>query len=118
MTQERNRAAAETGQAGDDRLILAKRAVAGQRRHLLEHRAGIVEKMRAFRMARHQHLLPGRQMRIGVADKLLGARREPRHIAVNIHGRIIFGELSKLDDLAFQFRDGTFEIQVMHGSLI
>ena len=67
-------------------------------------------------MARHLHLLPGRQPRIGVGHQRAGAALQPLHFAIDVHVGIFLGELSQLDDLAFQLGDGTFEFQVMHGS--
>ena len=46
----------------------------------------------------------------------VGLGLEPRDIGVDVHGRVVVGELAQLDDLAFQLGDGAFEIQIsVHG---
>ena len=114
--QHRHGAAAEAGHRGDDREVVAKRAVAGQRRELVEQVAGIVGEMWAAGVASHLDFLPRGQLGIGVLDQAVGPRLESPDLGVDLHRRVFLGELAQLDDLAFQLGDGTFEFQAsVHG---
>ena len=112
MPDHRHRAAAETAEPGDHRLVLAIEPVAGKRRELVDQMADVIGEMRPVLMARDQRLLPRRQLGIGIPDQRLGLGLEPRDIGVDVHGRIVGGELAQLDDLAFQFGNRLFEIEI------
>ena len=72
--------------------------------------------MRPAGMARHLDLLPGRQLGIGVFDQLIGLGLQARDVGIDLHRRVLRRKLAQLDDLAFQFGDGTFEIEIgVHG---
>ncbi len=63
--------AAKTAEAAHQRLVLGELAVAGHRREFRHQRFDEIGEMRALRMARHQRLLPWRQIGVEVAQRLL-----------------------------------------------
>ena len=67
-------------------------------------------------MARDLDLLPGRELGVGVLDQLVGLGLEAGDVGVDLHRGIAGRELAQFDDLAFQFGDGAFEVQIsVHG---
>ena len=65
----RNILAAQPAQPADDRLILAKGTIAGQRREIFDQRLDGIGEMRPRRVTGHQRLLPWRQPRIGFGEQ-------------------------------------------------
>lgn len=105
--------AAEAAETGLDRFVLGKLAVAGERGEVFEEFGSVVEEMRALRMARDLRLLPGGQLGVDVGHRLAGAHFQPADLIRRVDALIFLGKLAKLVDLAFEIRDGLFEIEVI-----
>ena len=71
--EDRDRLAAEAAEPGDDRLVLAEFAVAGERLEIGDQPGDVVLGVRPVGMARDLRLLPGRQP----AHRCRRARRAP-----------------------------------------
>ncbi len=67
--------------------------VAGQRREILDQRLHIVVHVRTVGMAGHLRLLPGREARIDVLQRLIGLRLQPLHVFADGVGVAVAGEL-------------------------
>jgi hypothetical protein len=61
-------------------------------------------------MARHLGLLPGRQLGVGLAQQLLGARLEPRDLVPEVQIAAL-GQMAQFLDLAFQLADRLLELE-------
>ena len=70
LADHADRLAAEAAEAAHQRLVLAELAVAGHRREFGDQRVDEIGEMRALRMARHQRLLPRRQIGVEVGQRL------------------------------------------------
>ena len=68
----------------DDRRIVGERAIAGQRQEIVGDAGDIILEMRPLRMPRDLRLLPRRQLRIGVAQQLVGLGLEPVDLGVDV----------------------------------
>jgi hypothetical protein len=65
-------------------------------------------------MARHLHLLPRRQLGVGLADQALDLNLQLRDLVGDRHVAGL-GEMPQLLDLAFQLGDRLLEIQEVPG---
>ncbi len=72
---------AEAGKARLDRGILGKFSVTGERREFLEQRLGVIDEMRALRMAGDLRLLPGIELGVNFDDRLTDANLQPKPIS-------------------------------------
>ena len=63
---------AEAAEAADDGGVVAEAAVAGERDEIADELTDIVEAVRPLRMPRHLRLLPRRQARIELLERLAG----------------------------------------------
>ncbi len=80
MADYHHRAAAKTGEPSLDRLIVAEGAVAGERRKVFEQTLDVVAEMGPLGVSCDLGLLPGRQLGIGLTEKLVGTLLEPRDL--------------------------------------
>ena len=108
--EDHNAAPAETADPTDDRGILGKAAISGERHELGDQAAEIVEAMRPLRMPRHLDLLPRRQPRISLAQQAVGGVLKAADLVGNIDlaGR---REMAEFLDLALELGDRPFEIE-------
>jgi hypothetical protein len=113
LPDDRDRRAAEAGETGNERLVLAERTVARERREVGEERADIVEAMRPVRMPGDQRLLPRRELALDVALRVFGAPRQASDLIADLDRLAVLGELFQFEDLAFEIGDGLFEIEII-----
>jgi hypothetical protein len=104
--------ATKPAEPGDGRLVLSEQAVAGERRKVFDLRFDVIGEMGARRMSRHLRLLPGRQLCVAFAQKLIRAPLEPLYLVVDLHRRILRCRLTQFDDLAFEIGNRALEIQI------
>ena len=107
-----NGLAAKAGEAGDDRVVLAETAVAGQRGEIREQPVDVVQAVRPVGMARDLHLLPGRERAVEIAQHIGRALLHACDFVGEIDGAILV-ELFQLDDPAVQILKRLFEIEVI-----
>ena len=102
--------AAEAAEAAHQRFVLAEFAVAGQRREFGDQRVDEIGEMRPLRMARHQRLLPRRQIGVEIVQRLRRLVLDPRDLLADVAaGR---RQRAQFIDLGFEFGDGLFEIEI------
>lgn len=92
--------------------ILAKQPVAGKRREFIEKIARIIEEMRPAWMARHQRLLPGCELGIGLLDQRIDLALQAADIVLDVHGRVLSRKLLQVHDLAFEVGNRLFEFEI------
>ena len=80
VADDHDGAAAEAAEPAHDGLVLGEVAVAGQRREVLDQGVDVVEAMRPLGMARDLRLLPGRELGVGVDQRLLRLLLELRDL--------------------------------------
>jgi hypothetical protein len=110
MADHHHRAPPEAGQPALDGAVVAEDAVAREGRIVVEQRGDVVAEMRPLGMARDLGLLPGRELGIGLAQQLLGARLEAGDLLRQIEVAAI-GQMAQLLDLAFQLADRLLEFE-------
>ena len=117
LAHEADRAPAEAPEAADDRLVLAEHAVSGQRREVGDERFRVVGEMRALRVARDLRLLPRREGRVEVGERLGRPRLQPHHLLAD--GRRVAVEVQgpELVHLGVDVGDGLFEVEVVAHAL-
>lgn len=102
------------GKSAQNRLIVAKGAVTGQRHELIEQSGDIMLEMRALWMTRDHGLLPRGQLAIDRADLPIDLVLKLGDFGIDIDFTI--RRLSQIGDAQFQFRDGFFEFKIArHG---
>ena len=112
LPHDADRLTLEPAKAGDDGLVLAEGAVAGQRREIGQELARVFGKMRALWMPRDQDLLRGRQRRVKIGERLGGFRLQLVQFVGDGDRVALAGELAQLLDFCFQFGDRLFEIEI------
>ena len=102
--------AAEAAEAAHQRFVLAELAVARHRREFGDQRVDEIGEMRALRMARHQRLLPRRQIGVEVGQRLRRLVLDARDLIADVAagGR----QRAQLVDLGLEFGDGFFEVEI------
>jgi hypothetical protein len=113
LADDHHRLAAEPAEAADHRLVVGELAVAAQLDELVDQAGQIVDEVRPLGVARHLGLLPRRQPRIGLLAQLAQTRAQGVDLAVERSGPGGIGELRQLLDLAFQFGDRLFELEIV-----
>src|SRR5204862_6759313 len=94
---------------------VAEGATACQRRESRDQPLDEIRGMRPLRMACHLHLLPGRQLGIGLAQLAINLRPEPRHFFCDVEIGAV-REMPELLDLSLELRDRLLEVEKMpHG---
>ena len=102
--------AAEAAEPAHQRFVLAEFAVAGERREFGDQRIDEIGEMRALRVARHQRLLPRRQVGVELGERLRRLVLDSRDLVADVAaGR---RQRAQFIDLGFEFGDGLFEIEV------
>ena len=102
--------AAEAAEAAHQRLVLGELAVAGHRREFRDQRVDEIGEVRALRMARHQRLLPRRQIGVEVGQRLLRLVLDARDLVADVAaGR---RQRAQFIDLGLEFGDGFFEVEI------
>ena len=84
LADHADRLAAETAEAAHQRLVLGEFAVAGHRREFRHQRVDEIGEMRALRMARHQRLLPWRQIGVEVGQRLGRLVLDARNLVADV----------------------------------
>jgi len=108
-------ASLKAGKPCDDGIVFAKSTIAGERCELVKEMVHVVQEMRPARMSGHECFLPRRELGVGVADELVGTDLKAANLVFDVHRRIFFGELAKLDDLALELSNRTLKFEVgMH----
>ena len=97
----------EAADAADDRLVVAKGAIAVQLDEVLDEPADVVERERTQRMARQQHLLPGRQLGEDLALQLPRLALEAADLELELRPT----ELLELGDLVLELDDRALEVE-------
>jgi hypothetical protein len=97
VADHRHRAALEGGQPGDDRRVVAVGAVAVDLDPVLHQPLDVVQRVGALGVARHQRLLPPREIPVDVGGLLAQRRLEALEIAL-----VALGESLELLDLPAQ----------------
>ena len=110
LPQHENGATPKSSDAADDSSIVAKRPVARERQEPLDQLLHEVCEPRAARMARHLHTLPGRQLRIGLDQKLFGLGAQLGDFLGDVEV-VVSGQLVQFVDLGFELQDRAFELQ-------
>ena len=87
VADDHHRPPAEAPHAADDRLVVAEGAIAVQLDEVLEQAADVIERERAQRMARQQHLLPRRQLGEDLALQLARLALEPADLELELRRR-------------------------------
>ncbi len=101
---------AKAREAADDRRILAKEAIARERREIGEKIGDVVAAMRPLRMARDKRLLPRAQIGIKLAQSLGGADFELRQFLAKGFRTLAIGEGPEVFDSGFDLGDRLFEV--------
>src|SRR5262249_4821892 len=112
MTDDHRRTAIEPPDAADDRLVLAKIAVAGKRREILHEAVDVMAEMRSLGGPRDLRLLPGAELGISLLQSLARLGLELGELFLNRDGALLGCERSQLGDLAFKLGNGLFEIEI------
>jgi hypothetical protein len=102
--------ATEASDAADDRKILCKSPVAGQRLEVRNEPADIVSEMRALGVARDLDLLPRVQLLVELAMDAVLLGRELRDFLDNIE-LVDVREVAKFLDLALKLGDWLLEFE-------
>src|SRR4029077_2733469 len=102
--------AAEAAEAADDGRVLTVLAVAGERHEVLDQGGDVIEAMRPLRMPRHLRLLPRRQARIELLERL-------RRLAFDAadflgDGVAVAVERAQLLDLGLELGHRFFEVEI------
>src|SRR5262249_3970729 len=106
--------AAEAADAADHGAVLGEGAVARERGEVLDQLGDRLDRMRALGMAGDQHLLPRRQLLIGLAQLALDLGLQLRHFLGDVE-RAVVREMLQLLDLALELGDRLLEIQELPG---
>jgi hypothetical protein len=115
VTHDQRRAAAETADAADDRLVLGEQPVAGQGREVLHQARHVVVEPGPVQMAGHLGLLPGAQLGVGLAQLPVQLALQPADFIGDVDVAHV-GEMPELLDFTLELGDGLLEIQeVVHG---
>ncbi len=112
MADDHHRAAREAPDAAENGLVLGERAVAGERREVLHQTIDVVTEVRTLGVAGDLRLLPGRELRVGLFQGLLGFAFELGKLLLDRHGALLGRERLQLGDLAFELGDRFFEIEI------
>ena len=110
LADDHDAAPAQFAKAADHGGIVGEIAIAGERHEILDQPVDIIPEMRALRMAGHLGLLPGRQLRIAIAQHALGAILQAADLRLDIGlggGR----RVTQLGDPGFEFGDRFFKIE-------
>ena len=95
-----------------DGMVIGKGAVTSKRREILDQGGDVICRMRPVRMARHLRLLPGIEADIEVGEQLRRLLFQPLHLVGDRHGLVAGGKRAEFRDLAFQFSERGFEIEI------
>ena len=112
MAEHDDRSIAEFSDAADDRLVLCEIAVACERREILDEAADEFERMRTFRVARDERLLPRRQLVIGVDEGGLRLLFEPRDLVGDLRSFALVLHRLELRNFVLEFQNGFLEIEI------
>ena len=112
LADDANALAAEPAEAADDRLVLAKFPVAGERREIGNEAGDIVDAMRTLRMARDLRLLPRRKVRVELAQRVGRLAFDARDLFADLHAAGRLFERAQLLDLGFEFGNRLFKIEI------
>ena len=110
--EHENASSAEAADAADNRGVLAKVAVAGERHEIDDQPGDVIEAMRPLGVPRHQHLLPWRQPGVALPQEAVSLGFEPADLLGDVEPAI-GREVPQLGDLAFELGDRPFEIEEM-----
>ena len=113
LADDRDGLAAKTGKTTDDGLVLAEIAVAGEWREIAEQALDVVDAVRPVGVARHLHLLPGRQRLVEFAQRIAGTLLEPGDLIGDVDRLAVLGKLLELKDLELKILHRLFEIEVV-----
>src|SRR5207302_4459604 len=103
---------AKAANAAHDGAILGEGAVAGERREFGEEPGDIIRAVRPLGMARDQHLLPGRELGIGLTQLPIGLGLKARRLVGDVDVAAV-REVPQRLDLALQLGDWLFEFEEM-----
>ncbi len=101
---------AEAAEAGNQRLVLAELAVAGERGEFGDQALDEVVEMRPLRMPRDQRLLPRRQVQIEVGQRLRRLVLDLPDLLGDIGAR--GRKRPQLVDLGVELGDRLFEVEI------
>src|ERR1700733_5876347 len=110
LADDANALAPEAPKASDQGFILGELAVARERREFGDETGDEIGEMRPLRMARHQRLLPRRQIRVEVPQRLRSLFLDPGDLLADVAARC--RKHAQFVDLGIEFGDGFFEIEI------
>ena len=84
LADQHDLAAVDPGEAADDRGVVGKGAVAGERQEILGEARHIIVEMRTVGMPGDLGLLPCRELGVGIAEQLVGLGLEPRDLRIDV----------------------------------
>ena len=100
-------------EAADDGQVVAVHAIAVQLVEVLEDEAGVVERVRALRVARELRDLPGGQVREDALRELRALGLQPRDLFLDVD-RGARRNMFQLFDFGFEFGDRLLEVEEIH----
>ena len=92
--------------------VLGEVAVAGQRDEILDQGGDVVEAVRPVGMPRDLRLLPGRELGVGIDQRLVRLLLQPRHFLRDRDRIVVAVDGLEVGDLALEFGDRLLEIEV------
>jgi hypothetical protein len=110
MADDHHAATAKARQPAQNRLIVAEIAVAGERHPVVEHLGDIMFEMRSVWVTRNLRLLPGRQLRIDIAQQFRGLVLQPCDIIIDVE-RGVVPHFAQFGNLPIERGDLFFEVQ-------
>src|ERR1700733_8006837 len=110
LADDANALAPEAPKASDQGFILGELAVARERREFGDETGDEIGEMRPLRMARHQRLLPRRQIGVEITQRLRSLFLDPRDLLADVAARC--RKHAQFVDLGIEFGDGFFEIEI------
>ena len=111
MPEQHHAPPVDPRQAADDRRIVGESPVPGERNEVIDDSRHIILEMRSLGMASDLRLLPRSQLRVGIAEELVGLGLEPADLRVDVD-RAVARRLAQLGNARLQFGDRLFEVQI------
>ena len=112
MPDDADALAAETAEAADDRVVVAELAVAGQRNEIGDQRAHIVEAMGPLGMTGDLRLLPRRELRVEILERLRRLGLEAGNLLADGGRAVARLERAQFLDLGLDLGHGFLEVEV------
>src|SRR5215207_2353608 len=112
MPDQHHLAAIDAAEPADDRLIVGKGAVSGERQEIVDQALDIILEVGPVGVPRDLRLLPRREPRIGVAKQFVGLGLEPRNLGIEVD-LALARRAAELGDPGLELGERLFEIKVV-----